>query len=122
VIRLVADENTSHRLIRACGRLEASFPLIHITDWQEGRYCEAEDPVILQALRLERLILVSLDRRTIAMHAGELTRSGAGHSGVILFRRSVSQSDFGKQSRLLVEFWRESAGWDWADRIQYLPR
>ena len=122
MIRLVADENTSHRLISACRRLERDFPLIHITDWQEGRYCEAEDPLILQELRVERLILVSFDRRTIAMHAGELTRSGEGHSGAILFRRSVSQSDFGKQSRLLVELWREAADWDWSDRGQYLPR
>jgi hypothetical protein len=29
---------------------------------------------------------------------------------------------FGKQGRLLVEFWREAADWDWADRVEYLPR
>ena len=56
------------------------------------------------------------------MHAGQLTRTGPGHSGAILFRRNVAQNDYGKQSRLLVEFWREAANWEWADRIQYLPQ
>lgn len=58
----------------------------------------------------------------MAMHAGKLTREGNGHAGVILFRRAVSQADYGKQSRLLVEFWREAKDWDWMDRIEYLPR
>jgi hypothetical protein len=67
-------------------------------------------------------VIVGFDRRTMAMHAGRLTREGAGHAGVILFRRSVSQVDYRKQSRLLVEFWQEAKQWEWADRIEYLPR
>jgi hypothetical protein len=76
----------------------------------------------LEVLREHGLILTTFDRRTMAMNAGQLTRSGGGHMGVILFRRSVSQMDYGKQSRLVVEFWREARGWDWSDRIEYLPR
>jgi hypothetical protein len=41
---------------------------------------------------------------------------------VILFRRSVPATAYGKQARLLVSLWRETADWDWADRIEYLPR
>lgn len=82
----------------------------------------SKDPVLLAALRDHGLIIVGFDRRTMAMHAGQLTREGAGHAGVILFRRSVSQRDYGRQSRLLVEFWRKAQGWEWADRIEYLPR
>ena len=73
-------------------------------------------------LREHGLILIGFDRQTITMHAGRLTREGPGHSGVILFRRVVSQMDYGKQSRLLVEFWPQAKNWDWADRIEYLPR
>jgi len=45
-----------------------------------------------------------------------------GHAGVILFRRSVPAVAYGKQARLLVDLWREAEDWDWADRIEYLPR
>jgi len=120
--RLLADENTSHRLVVACLQLQASFPMIHIAAWKDGAFLSVKDPPLLMALREADLILVGFDRASLPMHAGALTREGLGHGGVILFRRSVSVVAFGKQARLLVKFWREAAGWNWADRIEYLPR
>ena len=120
--RLLADGHMSLRFVAACLRLEPDFPILHIADWLGGRHRMTKDPVLLLVLREHGLLLVGFDRRTMAMHAGQLTREGPGHAGVILFRRSVSQMDYGKQSRLMVEFWREAKGWDWADRIEYLPR
>lgn len=122
MIRLLADANLSRRLVEACLRLDEKFPLIYIADWMGGKHRISKDPVLLPVLREHGLIIVSFDRKTMAMHAGELTRTGGGHAGVILFRRTVSQMDYGKQSRLLVEFWKEAKDWDWADRIEYLPR
>jgi hypothetical protein len=74
------------------------------------------------ALRESAMILVSFDRASIPMHAGDLTREGLGHGGVILFRRSVSSIAYGMQARLLLDFWRDAASKDWADRVEYLPR
>ena len=122
MIRLLADGNLSRRLVEACSRLQSKFPIIHLADWLDGKHRISKDPALLAVLREEGLILVSFDRRTMAMHAGQLTRAGLGHAGVILFRRSVSQIDYGKQSRLLVELWRETGSWEWTDRIEYLPR
>jgi hypothetical protein len=121
-VRLLADENTSHRLVLACRQIEAGFPMVHIADWQDGAYRSVKDPALLMALRESELILVSFDRASIPMHAGALTREALGHAGVILFRRSVSVIAYGQQARWLVSFWREAVGWDWADRIEYLPR
>ena len=73
-------------------------------------------------LREAEMILVGFDRASIPMHAGVLTREGLGHAGIILFRRSVSAVAYGKQARSLVDLWFEAADWDWADRIEYLPR
>lgn len=120
--RLLADENASHRLVAACQRLEASFPIIHLSDWNAGAYLSAKDPALLMALRESGMILVGFDRASLPMHAGELTREGLGHAGIILFRRSVSAVAYGRQARLLAGFWREAEDWDWADRIEYLPR
>lgn len=119
--RLLADENTSHRMVTACRRLERDFPLVHLSEWQAGAYLSVKDPALLMALREAGLVLVGFDRASLPLHAGQLTREGLGHAGVILYRRSVSQMDYGKQARLLVEFWREAQKWDWADRIEYLP-
>lgn len=120
--RLIADAHLSRRFVQACLRLDRHFPILHLADWMNGKHCGSKDPVLLAALREHGLVIVGFDRRTMAMHAGQLTKEGAGHAGVILFRRTVSQMDYGKQSRLLVEFWKEARDWDWADRIEYLPR
>jgi hypothetical protein len=120
--RLLADENTSHRLVAACQNLDAKFPIIHVADWKNGAFLSVKDPQLLMALRESGLTLVSFDRASMAMHAGDLTREGMGHAGVILFRRLVSRLAYGKQARLLVDFWRKAKDLDWADRIDYLPR
>ena len=122
MIRLVADANLSRHFVGACLRLDKELPIVHLADWMGGKHRVSKDPFLLEVLREHDLILVTFDRRTMAMHAGQMTRSGGGHTGVILFRRSVSQMDYGKQSGLVVEFWREARGWDWSDRIEYLPR
>lgn len=122
MIGLLADAHLSRRMVEACLRWDPEFPIVHLADWMKGKHRVSKDPVLLPVLREHGLVIVGFDRRTMAMHAGRLTREGAGHAGVILFRRSVSQVDYGKQSRLLVEFWQEARQWEWADRIEYLPR
>jgi hypothetical protein len=120
-LRLLADENTSHRFVSACRQIDPTAPILHICDWKEGAYLSAKDPGLLMALREAGIILVGFDRASLPMHAGNLTREGLGHAGIILFRRSVPTVAYGKQARLLVNFWQESEKWDWPDRIEYLP-
>jgi hypothetical protein len=120
--RLLTDENTSHRFVAACRQIQADFPIVHISDWKEGAYLSVKDPPLLMALREAEMVLVSFDRASLPMHAAQLTREGLGHSGIILFRRSVSLMAYGRQARLLVNFWPDAGVWDWADRIEYLPR
>jgi hypothetical protein len=120
--RLLADENTSHRFGAACLQIKPDFPIVHLADWKDGAYLSVKDPPLLMALRESETVLVGFDRASIPMHAGRLTREGLGHAGLILFRRSVPAVAYGKQARLLVNFWRDAGSWAWADRIEYLPR
>ena len=119
--RLLADENTSHRMVSACRRIDPTFPLVHISDWEDGAHLSVKDPALLMTLRESDMVLVGFDRASLPLHASTLTREGLGHSGVILFRRSVVSIDYGKQARLLTEMWRVGRIWDWSDRIEYLP-
>jgi hypothetical protein len=73
------------------------------------------------ALRELNIILVGFDRASMPLHAGNLTREGLGHAGIILFRRTVSRIAYGRQAQLLVDFWSRSSNWDWDDRVEYLP-
>ena len=123
VFRLLADENTSHRLISACRRLVSNFPLIHIADWEDGVWLGLDDAALLACCAEAKLVLTAFDRATLAWQAGQLLRAGHDHAGLILFRGTVRSSDYGYQSRLLVGFWQNEGGaWDWQNRIVYLPK
>src|SRR5262245_42600209 len=119
--RLLADENTSHRLVSACRRFVPGFPIVHIAAWQ-GLWLGLDDAALLTACAEAGLVLVAFDRTTLPWHAGQLIRSGHNHGGLILFRRSIRSTDYGQQGRLLTAFWtRQGSTWDWPDRIVYLP-
>src|SRR5713101_6779699 len=105
VLRLLTDENTSHRLVSACRRLVQVFPIIHIANWQDGMWLGLDDQALVICCAETQLVLVAFDRSTLAWHAGQLLRTGRHHAGVILFRGKVRSSDYGHQARLLTGFW-----------------
>jgi len=121
--RLLADENTSHRLVSACGRLLDEFPIIHIATWLDGSWLGLDDAALLIACAEAGLVLVAFDRATLPWHAGLVLRAGENHAGLVLFRRTVRTTDYGHQARLLTGFWAdEGRSWDWLNRIVYLPK
>lgn len=120
--RLLADENTSRRLVAACRRLVTGFPLTHIAAWEDGAWLGLDDFALLLACAEHGLVFVAFDRATLPWHAGQVLRAGEMHNGLILFRRSVRSTDDGHQARLLTRFWTdEGERWDWRNRILYLP-
>jgi hypothetical protein len=121
--RLLADENTSHRFVSACTRLLRDFPIVHIARWQDGSWLGLDDAGLLISCAEAGLVLVAFDRATLPWHAGQVLRAGENHGGLILFRRIVRSTNYGDQARLVTDFWLgEGRGWDWANRIVYLPK
>ena len=121
--RLLADENTSHRLVSACRRLVPGFPIVHIATWQGGSWLGLDDAALLISCAEAGLVLVAFDRATLPWHAGQVLREGEDHGGLVLFRRSVRSTDYGSQARLLTGFWTdEGRKREWLNRIVYLPK
>ena len=121
-LSLLADENTSHRLVKACRRVSSGFPIVHIADLDRGAWLGLDDTALLLACAEAGLILVAFDRATLAWHAGQFVRAGQDFAGLILFRRTVTSTDYGQQARLLTDLFHEAATWDWTNRIVYLPK
>lgn len=120
--RLLADENTSHRFVSACRQLVTEFPLVPLGRWQDGSWLGLDDAALLMSCADAGLTLVAFDRATLPWHAGQVLRGGENHGGLVLFRRAVRTTDYGHQARLLTDLWAEGHGWDWLNRIVYLPR
>ena len=77
--RLLADENTSHRLVSACRRRVNGFPIVHIASWQDGLWLGLDDASMLVACADAGLVLVAFDRATLPWHAGQVIRHGEDH-------------------------------------------
>ncbi len=122
-LRLLADENTSYRLVSACRQLVRGFSIIHLARWQDGSWLGLDDAALLIACAEAGLVLVAFDRATLPWHAGQVVRGGEHHGGLVLFRRSGRSTAYGNQARLLTQFWtRDAHAWDWINRIVYLPK
>lgn len=91
--RLLADENTSHRLVSACRRLVKEFPIVHIATWQDGSWPGLDDAALLMSCAEARLVLVAFDRATLPWHAGQILRAGHDHGGLLVFRRTVRSTE-----------------------------
>ena len=121
--RLLADENTSPRLVSACRRLVKEFPIVHIANWQDGSCLGLDDTALLISCAEAGLVLVAFDRATLPWHAGQVVRAGEDHGGLVLFRRTVRSTAYGDQARLLTDLWaHEGQAWEWVNRIIYLPK
>src|SRR6267143_2134650 len=121
--RLLADENTSHRLVSACRRLLKVSPIVRIASWQDGSWLGLDDAALLISCAQAGLVLVAFDRATLPWHAGQVLRAGENYGGLVLFRRTVRSTDYGDQARLLTGFWtNDGRTWEWLNRIVYLPK
>jgi hypothetical protein len=119
-LRLLADENTSHRFVSACTRLRRNFPIVHIARWQDGSWLGLDDAALLISCAEAGLVLVAFDRATLPWHAGQVVRAGESHGGLILFRRTVRSTNYGRASatrlRVLVHS-RPGLGLDESNRV-----
>jgi hypothetical protein len=118
--RLLGDENTSHKLVAACRRLQPGFLMAHLAAHNKD-WCGLNDDDLLDACLAAGLILVAHDRQTLGDAATRAIRERGGHAGIILFRAFIRQADFGGQSRALCRFWDDSQQWDWSNRMAYIP-
>ena len=133
----VNPRELAEKLIAIPASLEPCKPLLRVgPEWASDRVLEGFEDGVAAGMNDQGLIVGSgsvmtdghvcglraFDRASMPMHAGTLTREGVGHSGVILFRRSISTIAYGRQARLLVDLMEEAKDWDWSDRIEYLPR
>ena len=60
-LRLLADENTSHRFVASCRRFVSQFSINHIARWQNGSWLGLDDAALLISCAESDLVLVAFD-------------------------------------------------------------
>ncbi len=115
MLRLAADENFNHDIIRGLLRRQPDIDLISI---QAAGLSGATDPTVLAWAAAEGRLLLTHDVTTLTRYAYDRVKAGQRLPGVVAVSRSVPLSQAIDDLLLLTELSRDD---EWEGRILYLP-
>jgi hypothetical protein len=115
MLRLAADENFNHNIVRGLLRRKPNLDLVCI---QDLRLSGADDPTVLEWSAKEGRVLLTHDVSTITRYAYERVQAGKPMPGVFEVSRSVPIGQAIEDILLLSECSLEN---EWEGQIYYLP-
>lgn len=115
MLRLAADENFNHDIIRGLLRRRPNLGLVRV---QDAGLSGADDPAVLAWTAREGRILLTHDVQTITKHAYARVQSGESMPGVFEVSRAVTVGVAIEDILLLVEC---SVNSEWEGQVRYLP-
>jgi hypothetical protein len=123
MLRLLLDEHISPNVTVGI-RLRDKKIVIHgMVEWENGSFLGQEDAACLREALVQKLTLVTYDRRTIPPLLKNWAEEGRQHGGVIFVdEKTISQADIGGLIQSLGKLVKETRDLDWTDRIYFLRR
>ena len=115
MLRLVADENFNHNIVRGLLRRKPDLDLVCI---QDVGLTGADDPTVLEWSAIEELVLLTHDVSTITRYAYERIYVGKPMPGVFEVSRAVPIVQAIEDILLISECSLEK---EWEGQIYYLP-
>jgi len=123
MLQLLLDEHTSPDVVVGMRRRERKAVVRGMVEWEDGGFLGQEDSACLQEAAVQKLTLVTYDRRTIPPLLKIWAEKGRQHAGVIFVdEKTISPADIGGLIQSLSILVKEAREWDWTDRICFLRR
>ena len=121
MLKLLLDEHISPTVADGLRRRERLLVVSYMAEWENGEFLGQQDFACLQQAAVQRLTLVTYDRRTIPPLLKSWAEEGRKHGGVIFVdEKTIPPSDLGGLVRALSNLSRKTAKWDWTNRICFL--
>jgi hypothetical protein len=115
MIRLAADENFNHDIIRGLLRRN---PYLDIVSVQDAGLSGADDATVLEWAAREGRVLLTHDVSTMTRYARERVRAGKPMPGVFEVSRKVPIGQAIEDLLLITECSQEG---EWEEQVCYLP-
>jgi len=123
MLKLLLDEHVSCAVAEGLRLKHQKLKVIGLAEWDGGRFLGLSDETILEEAAARKMTLVTYDLRTIPPLLKAWIEAGRDHSGVIFVdNRTIPSSDFGGLIRALEKLFRDTAKWDWQNRVCFLRR
>jgi hypothetical protein len=123
MLKLLLDEHISPGVAASMRRRDRKVVVFGMAEWEDGNFLGQEDSACLQQAAIQKLTLVTYDRRTIPPLLKDWAEAGRPHAGVIFVdEKTISQADIGGLVQSLGMLLKEARDWDWTDRVCFLQR
>ena len=123
MLKLLLNEHISPDVSAGLRRRRRELVVYAMRDWAGGAYLGQDDSVCLAEAAIQRMTLVTYDRRTIPPLLKQWTEEGRHHGGVIFVdEKTISPADIGGLVTALAELAKVARDWGWQDRICFLRR
>jgi|SRR6266851_4691135 len=116
-VKFLFDENVPEALADALIRQEPAIEIVCVGD-ETAPAKGTRDLDLLKAVEAGKWALLTLDKRTMVVHANDHLALGNHTWGVFILRQGLSVSRY---VEALVEIWACSQAEEWQDRIEWLP-
>jgi hypothetical protein len=121
VLKLLLDEQISPDVADGLRRRQKNSVLWSLPEWEGGRFMGLADDLLLEEAAAQKLTLVTYDRKTILPLLKTWAEAGHDHGGIVFVdEKTIPSSDFGGLVRALQTLFRETAKWDWRNRVCFL--
>lgn len=115
MLRLLADENFSHDIVRG---LRSRHPFVDLVSAQDVGLSGADDPAALAWAAANGRVVLTHDVRTMAAFAHERVRRGLRMPGIFVISQDLPVGQVIEDLLLLVDL---SADDEWDGRVEFLP-
>jgi hypothetical protein len=123
MLKLPLDEHVCPSVAVGLRRRQRSLTVDCMVDLENGQFLGQDDSACLEHAATLGLTLVTYDRRTIPPLLKAWAEEQCHHGGVIFIdEKTISPADIGGQIRALANLARETAKWNWTNRVCYLQR
>jgi hypothetical protein len=123
MLKLLLDEHISPAVAGGLRRRNRLIVVHAMADWEDRNFLAQEDSVCMKEAAVQRLTLVTYDRRTIPPLLKAWAETNRRHAGVIFVdEKTISPADIGGLVRALAALADETGNWDWTDRVYFLRR
>jgi hypothetical protein len=123
MLKLLLDEHISPEVAAGMRRRDRKVIVRCMLEWEDGSFLGQEDSACLEQAAVQKLTLVTYDRRTIPPLLKNWAEEGREHAGVIFVdEKTVSPADIGGLVRSLATLVKQTYDLDWTDRVYFLRR
>lgn len=121
MLSFLLDEHISPKVGVQLKNKNADITVHTLQAWQQGRYLQAPDDLILDVACQHSLTLVSYDTRTIPALLKDLALQQKDHAGVIFVdSKTIKSNDIGTLVEALHRLWTAQKDREWTSRCLFL--